>query len=198
MRIRRVKDIKSVSCTKFLSMYELKYENKVKNTKTWMLASRKDEKTLRDIYFNKKEDSADAVVIVAVHEDLDKLVIIKEYRVPINDYVYSLPAGLIDPGEDIYNSVKRELFEETGLNLVSINSDESIDKVYLSPGMTDESCAFVYCKCNGEVSKDFLEENEDIETFLIDKKEAEEMLKSNKKMDVKAYLILQRFVYGKL
>lgn len=34
---------------------------------------------------------------------------------------WSLPGGIIDWGEDIQSSVKRELAEETGLNLVKIN-----------------------------------------------------------------------------
>ena len=77
--------------------------------------------------------------MVPYHIEEDKLVIIREYRVPLDDYVYSLPAGLIDPGEDIEVCAKRELKEETGLDLVEINKMDSGFGLYPSPGMTDES-----------------------------------------------------------
>lgn len=36
-----------------------------------------------------------------------KLVIIKQFRVPINDYIYEVPAGLVDKGDkDVFESVK--------------------------------------------------------------------------------------------
>ncbi|MFA1764046.1 hypothetical protein ACDW39_12940 len=52
-------------------------------------------------------------------------------------------------------SVERELREETGLTLLEIKKNKSIDKVYLSPGMSDESVAFVYCICDGDITDEF-------------------------------------------
>ena len=60
------------------------------------------------------EDKIDAVVICALHKAQNKLVLINQYRVPINKYIYELPAGLVDNNEDIETSVRRELKEETG------------------------------------------------------------------------------------
>ena len=85
----------------------------------------------------------------------------------INKYIYELPAGLIDNNEDIETSVRRELKEETGLDLISINKINSKDKLYLSPGMTDESVAFVYCLCDGEITDKYEEEDEDIKAYLM-------------------------------
>lgn len=59
--------------------------------------------------------------------------------------------------------------------------------------MTDESVAFVYCTCNGELSKEFLEEDEDIEPLLISQDDARRILSENEEIDIKAFLILQMF-----
>ena len=60
--------------------------------------------------------------------------------------------------------------------------------------MTDESVALVFCTCDGEISRDYLEANEDIETILVSQQEAEAILESDEKIDIKAFLMLQNFV----
>ena len=60
--------------------------------------------------------------------------------------------------------------------------------------MTDESAAFVYCICEGEVSKDYLEDDEDIEAILVSQEEAKEILKNEETpLDIRVYLALQSF-----
>jgi len=180
--------------TKFLSLYDIEYKNKQNIDRNWTVASRKNKAKLEEIYLQNKEDKIDAVVIAALHKEENKLVVIKQFRVPINNYIYELPAGLVDNSEDIKTTVARELKEETGLELIDINNINSIDKVYLSPGMTDESVAFVYCTCSGKISKEYLEADEDIEAILVSQEEATELLKGNTKIDIKFYLTLQMFV----
>ena len=127
--------------------------------------------------------------------DYKKLVVIKQFRVTANDYLYELPAGLIDEGdEDVVETARRELKEETGLDLVSVNEQYSKAKTYLSPGMTDESVALVFCTCRGEISEEYLEENEDIKTILMSQEDAKAVLESDEKIDIKAFLMLQNFV----
>ncbi len=193
MKNTKIKDIKTLVKTKFVSLYDVEYKNKNNDDKHWTVASRKSEEHLRDVYLNNKEDNIDAVVICALHKSEKKLVLIKQFRVPINNYIYELPAGLVDNNEDIKDAVKRELKEETGLDIISINKESSKDKLYLSPGMTDESVAFVYCLCDGKLSKDYLEDDEDIEAILVSQEEARNILNSNKIIDIKSYLILQMF-----
>ena len=77
--------------------------------------------------------------------------------------------------------------------LEKINKINSKNKIYLSPGMTDESVAFVYCTCSGEISKEFLEEDEEIEAILVSKEEVESILSTNEEIDIKAFLMLQMF-----
>lgn len=189
----KIKDVKTLVKTKFVGLYDVEYKNKQNEDRHWMVASRKSEDELKKIYLEEKDDKIDAVVIAAFHESENKLVLIKQFRVPINNYIYELPAGLVDNDESMESTVARELKEETGLELVRINDVKSRQKVYLSPGMTDESVAFVYCTCEGELSNEFLEDDEDIESMLISKEQAKEILKSDEIIDIKSYLILQMF-----
>ena len=189
--------IKSLTClkqTKFLSLYDAAYENKKGKIKHWMIASRKNYVTLKEQYFNKKEDQIDAVVIAALHQPSQCLVLIRQFRVPLNDYVYELPAGLIDKGEEIKVALTRELQEETGLTVLQINENMSSQKVYMSAGMTEESAALIYCICTGTLTDEYLEEDEDIEAFLISRDEAQKLLEQHVKMDVKALMLVQSFI----
>lgn len=193
MKNTKIKEIKPLVETKFVGLYEVSYKNKLGDDRTWTVASRKNKEELSEIYLNEKEGEVDAVVIAAYHKEYKKLILIKQFRVPINNYIYELPAGLVDNKESIETAVKRELKEETGLDIVNINKIKSKNKIYLSPGMTDESVAFVYCTCSGNLSKDFLEEDEDIEPLLISQDDARRILSENEEIDIKAFLILQMF-----
>ena len=193
MKNTKIKDIKPLVETKFVGLYEVSYKNKLGDDRTWTVASRKNKEELSEIYLNDKEGDIDAVVIAAFHKEYKKLILIKQFRVPINNYIYELPAGLVDNKEGMEKAVQRELKEETGLDIVKIKKIKSKNKIYLSPGMTDESVAFVYCTCNGELSKEFLEEDEDIEPLLISQDDARRILSENEEIDIKAFLILQMF-----
>lgn len=190
----KVNHINVLADTKYLKLYDAEYTNKNGDSRNWSIASRKDLETINNKFFNKSEDNIDAVIIVATHVDENKLVIIKQFRVPLNDYVYELPAGLIDSGEDFETTVKRELKEETGLDLIEIDYDKTKKRAYISTGMTDESAALVYCSCSGEISKEYLEADEDIEVFLLSKKEAKRLIESDEKIDIKVFMVIQNYI----
>lgn len=86
-----------------------------------------------------------AVVIVAVRED-GCLVFERQFRYPLRRSFLELPAGKIDPGEDILACAQRELREETGFEAARWQhlgvfhpcigySDERIE-VFLAHGLT--------------------------------------------------------------
>jgi ADP-ribose pyrophosphatase len=189
-----ITNITTLADTKYLKLYNAEYINKNGKPRNWSIASRKDLDTLKNYYFHGVEYNIDAVIIVATHVDEDKLVVIKQFRVPLNDYVYEIPAGLIDSGEDFETTVKRELKEETGLDLLQIDYAKTKSKAYISTGMTDESAALVYCTCRGEISKAYLEPDEDIEIMLLSKQEAKSLISSKEKIDIKAFLAIQNFI----
>ena len=193
MKKNKVTKLNALVETRYLSLYEAEYENRVGNMRTWTVASRKDNDTLQKQFFENKEDATDGVLIAAYHKDEKKLIIIKQFRIPLNDYVYELTAGLIDPGEDAKSTIGRELMEETGLTIVDVIKNRGTDKVYVSAGMTDESLAFVYCTCEGEISDEHLEEDECVEAILVSQEDAKELIQSKEKFDIKCFLVLQSF-----
>ena len=190
----KVENLETLAQTKFLSLYNANYTNKGGNKKTWTIATRKTKKALEEQFFNGKEDKVDAVVILAYHKEEEKLVAIRQFRIPLNNYVYELPAGLIDNNDDIISTVKRELKEETGLDLEEVMEEKIGQKLYLSPGMTDESVSLVYCTCSGKVSDENLEEDEDIETVLLSREDAIKILNSGERCDIKFFMALQSFI----
>jgi ADP-ribose pyrophosphatase len=54
-----------------------------------------------------------AAVMLAM-PDANSVIMERQYRYPLREHVYELPAGKIDPDEDPLNTAKRELLEETG------------------------------------------------------------------------------------
>lgn len=74
------------------------------------------------------------VGIVAI-TDNDEVILVKQYRKPIESAIYEIPAGKLDKGEHHRVCGIRELEEETGL---SAESFEYMGFIYPSPGFTDE------------------------------------------------------------
>lgn len=194
MNKNRIKKISILAQTKFLSLYDLEYEKKNGKPGQWAMASRKGAITLKGQFFEDKEEKTDAAIIAALHEESNKLVCIRQFRVPLNDYIYELPAGLIDGEEDFEESAARELREETGFKLTKINHEKTRKRIYASPGMTDESAAMVFCTCTGDGSDQQLEEEEDIEVMLLSQDDVRDLLKKDVKIDIKAYMVFQTFV----
>lgn len=193
MKQNKVTKIKPLVETRYLSFYEAEYQNKVGNLRTWTIASRKNNETLQKQFFENKEDTNDGVIIAAYHKEKKKLVIINQFRIPLNNYVYELPAGLIDPGETAKSTIGRELMEETGLEIIDVIENRGVEKVYISAGMTDEALALVFCTCKGEITDEHLEEDECIEPLLISQEEAKELIQKREKFDIKCFLVLQSF-----
>lgn len=194
MKIRdTIKTLTPLAQTKFLNMFDVMYHNKLGHERHWMVASRKSYECLKEQYFEGKEDQVDAVVIAAYHEQQEAIVLVRQYRVPLNDYVYELPAGLVEDGLGTKETLAKELKEETGLEFVKQIESASHPKVYLSAGMTDESVAFAYCTCTGELSIDGLEADEDLEPVLITREGVRTLLEGNHKIDIKAYMLMQSF-----
>lgn len=187
----RIKDTKIVLGTPFLQVNNTEYEDNFGDTKYWVWCQR--------------PRGVKAVVIIAVvdkgfkplengggyRRDL-RLVVIKEKRVPLEDFEYGFPAGLVNEGESPVEAAKRELTEETGLNVKRVLKQSPY--IYSSAGMTDESVSMVYVECEGEVSKEFLEASEDIESFIMSQQDVISLLQDpNKKFGAKAWIVLDYF-----
>jgi ADP-ribose pyrophosphatase len=141
-------------------------------------------------YWVERPHKTHAVMIAAMHGD--KLVVIKEYRVPDNCYVWSFPAGLVEHNEDVEKAAEREMIEETGLTIINyIRSTGPM--VYTSPGITNEKISMVFAKVEGVPDDSLLEESEEISVHLMSRTEVASLLQRNNQIDSKAYLVMLRY-----
>lgn len=162
---------------RFLNMYDLQYENKVGGQGIYHIASRGA--SIEELKLKTHKNKPDGVIIYALYgPKRDKVVMVRQYRFSIDDYVYEFPAGLVDAGETYGQAGARELKEETGLDFTPVKADEMYSKpLFTTIGMTDESCATVYGYASGKISKEGLEDNEDLEVIIADRKEVRRILK---------------------
>ena len=190
----KIEEVITLKETDYLTLYDLKYTNRLGQKKSWSAVSRKKKADYEKRLFN-KESKKDAVLIAAYHEKQDKLVLVKQIRVPINDYIYEIPAGLIDMGEDTAVCAKRELKEETGLEIKKIVKIQK--NAFISPGMTDECADLAIVICDGKICYDYLEPDEDIEIVLCSKEELEKLINSGENLDIKTIMTINMFLYAK-
>lgn len=81
-----------------------------------------------------------SVVVLAVDDSVKppRVLLERQYRHAASDYLWELPAGRIDPGEEELTAAKRELLEETGY---AATKWRRILKFYASPGFVAETMA---------------------------------------------------------
>ncbi|MCI9006775.1 MAG: NUDIX hydrolase [Lachnospiraceae bacterium] len=173
----RILSVEKTTDNRFLNMYNLHHENKVGRKGLYHMASRG--KNIENLKLSTRKNTPDGVIIYSIYgEKRDRMVLVRQYRITIDDYIYELPAGLIDEGETFAQAGARELKEETGLDFEPLQVDEMYHKAFFTTiGMTDESCATVYGYASGTVSRDGLEENEQLEVVLADRAEVKRILK---------------------
>ena len=63
------------------------------------------------------------------------VLLIRQYRYAAEQYLYEIPAGRLDPGEEPAECARRELREETGCEAERV---EHLITIYTTPGFTDE------------------------------------------------------------
>lgn len=187
----KIKAAEKMTDEKFLNLYKLHAENKEGKPLEYLVASRaKQVDRLKAI---NHEEKPDAVAMVGILDD-EKIVLIKQYRYAIGDYLYELPAGLVEEEEDIYGTAIREMKEETGFDFVPMRTEFSDRSFYSSAGMTDESCSIICGEVSGSVSTDKNESTEEIEIILADKDEIKRILKEEK-VCMKTALMLMGIIY---
>ena len=160
------------------------------------MASRKKDQTHLKAATHK--NTSDGVIIYSVYgEKKDKIVLIKQFRYPINAYVYEFPAGLVEPSEEMAQAGIREIYEETGLVFEPKVTEGAYTRPFFTTvGMTDESCGTIYGYCSGTPTNEHEEESEDIEIVLADREECKRILKEENVAIMCAYMLMH-FIHTK-
>lgn len=125
----------------------------------------------------------DGVAIIALHtaqpgERLHRLVVIEEFRVPIDRWEFAPPAGLLDAGETVIECATRELREETGLEVAEVR--QCSGTTFSSAGLCDESQALVVLTCRGTPSLQPGVEGERIRVHLFGRQDCRDLLERNR------------------
>jgi ADP-ribose pyrophosphatase len=187
----KINKVEKLTNEKWLNLFAATFEHKGHQGR-WTFASRKAQPHVG-------EHKADAVIIVPVLREEgkpDRLIMVKEYRVPIGGYSYAFPAGLLEEGEAVEDTARRELREETGFDVQTVKKISPV--LYSSTGMTDESAvlAFVDARATPD-AKQHLDHSEDLEVLLLGFEEACALCENRDvNIDAKAWSVL--FLYQQL
>jgi 8-oxo-dGTP pyrophosphatase MutT (NUDIX family) len=136
--------------------------------------------------------NCEGVIGIVPLTDNDEVVLIRQFRPPVNGFVVELPAGLVDRGESFEDAVRRELTEETGYKAgklhflaegpMSSGASSEVLTVYIATDL-------VY---SGIGTRD---ETEDIEVIIVSLdsliERLEEMRKNGDHIDLKVYGLVE-------
>jgi ADP-ribose pyrophosphatase len=123
------------------------------------------------------------------------VLLVRQYRYTVNDFIWELPAGRIDEGEDELPAAKRELLEETGF---TAERWKRVLYFYVSPGFLDETMA-VYLAEELKPGQAQPEDDEFIVKRFFPLSQALRMVMSGKVRDAKtisSVLWLKQAIYG--
>ena len=140
--------IRKIHEGRFITRYDVDYVTAEGHAKTYEIISRnRDIRTLEALQ-NKTPDS---VIMILTDEAGERILVSREFRMAMAQWIYNFPAGLIDAGETPEESAKRELWEETGLTLTRI--DDVLDNSYSAVGFANERNICVFGTAAGEFRK---------------------------------------------
>lgn len=139
-------------------------------------------------------ERGNSVAVLVFNRTTDKLILISQFRYPTykNNHGWTIEviAGMVDPGETPEESARREVQEETGLN---IDVFEHIAAFYPSPGGSSELINLYYSEVSGEQAKyqetgGILSSGEDIKVIELTLVEALAKIKTGDILDAKTII----------
>jgi len=121
--------------------------------------------------------------------DDGRLLLIRQFRPAIEDYIYEIPAGRLEVGENAAECVERELQEEVGYRPQQL---ESLGYVYSSVGFCTEKI-FLFIATALEATPTAHEADEFIEPLIVSLEQALEMVSAGAVTDAKTQIALLRY-----
>ncbi|WP_254812870.1 NUDIX domain-containing protein [Streptomyces cavourensis] len=99
-----------------------------------------------------------SVAVLAIDED-DRVLVVRQYRHPVRQRLWEIPAGLLDvPGENPLHAAQRELYEEAH---VKAEEWRVLTDVYTTPGGCDEAVRIFLARGLSDVEGERFEVSEE-------------------------------------
>ncbi len=111
-----------------------------------------------------------------------RVLLLKQYRHALKEYIWEIPAGTLDPQESVINCAKRELIEETGY---SANQWQKLAEITPVPGYSDERI-HIYLATDLQPAEQNLDKDEIINVHEVEFSKAIEMIKRGEIQDAKS------------
>ena len=121
--------------------------------------------------------------------DNDNVLLIRQFRPAAQDYIFEVPAGRVELGEDPAGCIERELVEEVGYRPRQL---ESLGFVYSSVGFCNEKIHLFVAR-DLELAELALEPDEFIEPVSLTLEEALDMVTTGTICDAKTQIALLRY-----
>ncbi|WHY83666.1 NUDIX hydrolase [Siminovitchia fortis] len=171
-----------------------KFEEKTVSTETIfegkIISVQVDEVELPNGKLSKREivRHPGAVALIALTDE-NKIVMVEQYRKPLERSLLEIPAGKLEPGEEPAATAERELEEETGYRAGKM---EYISSFYTSPGFADE-IIHLYLATGLEKVENPADGDEDefVELFELTLEEALECIRNERIYDAKTVFAVQ-------
>jgi len=126
---------------------------------------------------------AGSAVMMAV-DDKERILLVRQYRLPADGYLWELPAGRLDPGEKPLQAARRELAEETGYQAKTWSKLASF---FVSPGYVQERMT-IFLATDLTAGEATPMDDERIECRWFTAREIEQAIAGNKIVDAKTML----------
>lgn len=139
-----------------------------------------------------KHSGGVVIVVVKKRSDDPTILLVKQFRYPIKQVVYELPAGKLEKGEDPDFACKRELEEETGYRAANW---QSLGYINTSPGFCDEKL-YLYLASDLEFVGEHPDEGEIIKAYEYKLSDVKKMILNGGINDAKTICAIYRAFNG--
>ncbi len=118
-----------------------------------------------------------SAIVPLLHEN--QVVMIKQYRHSLRDFIWEIPAGTLDPGEDPLECARRELIEEVGYRAKKF---KKLGEIIAAPGYCDEKI-HLYLATELEPASQSLDHDEVVEVVHLPLEETLHMIRDGRIQD---------------
>lgn len=167
----KLQKIDKVREGKYLKNYELTYENRAGREKKYEIVSHHEIEDVSEL-----GGKVSGVSIVALYQG--KMLLLREFRMGVNQFIYNLCAGMKEEAESLENCIRRELYEETGLSLKKIH--KILNPAFAAVSICDILNQIAFVEADGEIDSSHMSENEWIQAAFYTKEEMAELLEEEK------------------